>query len=142
MGDRLIFSLPYKVNNTIFSEISLKKRKSIALPFGEHQNAAGVRGYLKLGSWGTEGLSVFSTELPHELGVHLITKNMSSASPKPADAAISTSPNIEFMFSVTCRITNALVLVRYFISPNPHKQICFTQQLNEKHSVESANAGE
>lgn len=95
-----------------------------------------------MGSWGTEGLSVFSTELPHELGVHLITKNMSSASPKPADAAISIFPNIEFMFSVTCRITNALVPVRYFISPNPHKQICFTQQLNEKHSVESANAGE
>lgn len=85
---------------------------------------------------------MFSTELPPELAAHLITKSMSSASSKPVDAVISTSPNIEFMFSVTCRITNALVPVRYFISPNPHKQICFTQQLNEKHSVESANARE
>lgn len=85
---------------------------------------------------------MFSTELPPELAAHLITKSMSSASSKTVDAVISTSPNIEFMFSVTCRITNALVPVRYFISPNPHKQICFTQQLNEKHSVESANARE
>lgn len=85
---------------------------------------------------------MFSIELPHELAAHLITKTMSSASSKPVDAAMSTSPNIEFMFSVTCGIANALVPVRYFISPNPHKQICFTQQLNEKHPAESANARE
>lgn len=51
-------------------------------------------------------------------------------------------PNITFVFSVILRITNVLVPVRWFISPNPHKQICFTQQLNEKHPVESTSMRE